>query len=650
MTAKCLVCFLPHLAESKKNHLEIKLIPLLFSLMNDRSEDVKRETVGITSLLCTSSTTSPRLRIVSFKVMLASLADQMEKESQVYILRCISKAVDPVSKTPDTLDSNVYANLYKQHTDIDRFPGQAVDSKILCGARCAITHCIPLLIRSSLDDISDWKKERHVFGLNVIYGIALIRHKAMSSHVKDILIGLSHSSRSGDDAVETKRRLVSSLLPMSIPFDELVTAFTEILKRKSQAADGVLSIKANVSGCFLILSETTKYIRPEVLFCNVDRLVDAICNSSILESASAEIEAQVIETIYSLLAVCKTCIFVDERIGKQLFLTVCKVLSNHGSGTVHDRCYDVLDTLRLAFKMPDLPTLFHCYFDIIFKHISLTKLDGKVGYVILESNGKYSCQSLNFLENLLIGCDTLVCGHMDEIFPFLSLLLEIHINPDVRIRALALMDTLLRIKETHEFMKSKIDKILSTTLLPNCEWRVGRVASAVRKIGLKCLEAVVNFKMIDFDAFDTSCVPEILICAKSALSDEDCVTRKLACSILYCTFRDSKRFDNRLANTLYPDLIKMLDDSNDMIRVKICQILVVFVDAVDRDFWAGTSLNVVVDALFIHLDDQNIDVQHAVLKVLKKFYSFNSDKVAKKAEAHSMNFRNSKILQVLINK
>ena len=54
-------------------------------------------------------------------------------------------------------------------------------------------------------------------------------------------------------------------------------------------------------------------------------------------------------------------------------------------------------------------------------------------------------------------------------------------NSELRIYMLALFDELLGLKEFTEGLVQKAWKIMEAIILPNLVWRVGRVASSIRK-------------------------------------------------------------------------------------------------------------------------------------------------------------------------
>ena len=74
-------------------------------------------------------------------------------------------------------------------------------------------------------------------------------------------------------------------------------------------------------------------------------------------------------------------------------------------------------------------------------------------------------------------------------------------------------------------------------------------------------------------------------------------------------------------NEMYPELLKRLDDSNDGVRLAVCGSMEAFWEAPADEQGAPsiskTILGYMVDALLIHLDDGEEEIQKAVMAVLK---------------------------------
>ncbi|KAF0723782.1 hypothetical protein AaE_009838, partial [Aphanomyces astaci] len=104
---------------------------------------------------------------------------------------------------------------------------------------------------------------------------------------------------------------------------------------------------------------------------------------------------------------------------------------------------------------------------------------------------------------------------------------------------------------------------------------------------------------------------------------------------------------------LYHEILKRLDDSNDLVRKAACATYITFLRAAPRSHFRGTIIEYSMDALFVHLDDSDPDVQvertcslycgfhdtAAVYQVLKETFAVDPDMLTKKATDHRSRHR-----------
>merc|ERR1740129_255778 len=93
--------------------------------------------------------------------------------------------------------------------------------------------------------------------------------------------------------------------------------------------------------------------------------------------------------------------------------------------------------------------------------------------------------------------------------------------------------------------------------------------------------------------------------------------RLLACLVLGCTLVDLQaEISGEQLREVYPELLKRLDDSNDKIRVAVCEALSVFFKCLPPN-WSRTLFEYILKTLFIHLDDPNPEIQQGIYGVLE---------------------------------
>jgi len=74
--------------------------------------------------------------------------------------------------------------------------------------------------------------------------------------------------------------------------------------------------------------------------------------------------------------------------------------------------------------------------------------------------------------------------------------------------------------------------------------------------------------------------------------------------------------DSDQLREVYPELLKRLDDSQDAIRVTVCDALSMFFKCLPPN-WSRTLYEYIIRTLFVHLDDPNPQIQQAIYAVLE---------------------------------
>ena len=185
--------------------------------------------------------------------------------------------------------------------------------------------------------------------------------------------------------------------------------------------------------------------------------------------------------------------------------------------------------------------------------------------------------------------------------------------------------------------------------MPSIVWRSGRVASTVRKVAMACTYTLLRQGLASKSClFQTA--PQILPVLKSCLDDEDAKTRQLVClAFQYLFVALPKALSDEPIQELYPELLKRLDDSNDLVRQAGCATFIEFLQAIsNKTLFQGTPIEYSLDCFFVHLDDPNPTIQEAVFKAIQALIPFDSAQVLKKAKEHRVRHRTPTYCDTLI--
>lgn len=225
---------------------------------------------------------------------------------------------------------------------------------------------------------------------------------------------------------------------------------------------------------------------------------------------------------------------------------------------------------------------------------------------------------------------------------------------DTRLGMLALLETLLRNGssdwECGAHISACCDHIIEKALIPNLVWRAGRVEGVARKVTLTATYGLLKAGATGPQALYKH-APHIVPLLASEIEDQDASARHLGCLCLSIIFERLKGgFGEQAVLDLYPRLLKRLDDSDDVIRMAVCDTFKVFMLCAPKEVYGGTMLTYTLDQLFIHLDDPDPKIQKSIFDVLVHIAEHVDSKlVLKKANANIQSHRTPVMCETVIS-
>lgn len=160
-------------------------------------------------------------------------------------------------------------------------------------------------------------------------------------------------------------------------------------------------------------------------------------------------------------------------------------------------------------------------------------------------------------------------------------------------------------------------RLVLEVLLPNMVWRVGLVASTVRKAAVACLLSLVQRRLLPLPILEPIAAQHLLPSLTGAASDDDVTTRLMCVSAIACILKELKgTLDYDAVRAVYPELLKRLDDANDAVRAAACTALAAFATCGTKDALAGGPVEYTLETLLVHLDDQEGGMQSTVYEAI----------------------------------
>eukprot|EP01016_Furgasonia_blochmanni_P049039 TRINITY_DN7397_c0_g1_i3.p1 TRINITY_DN7397_c0_g1~~TRINITY_DN7397_c0_g1_i3.p1 ORF type:complete len:407 (+),score=50.17 TRINITY_DN7397_c0_g1_i3:676-1896(+) len=229
---------------------------------------------------------------------------------------------------------------------------------------------------------------------------------------------------------------------------------------------------------------------------------------------------------------------------------------------------------------------------------------------------KYSRERFKF--------DVMIRQSKDGLAKYLELILDIicHcVNPqadlEMRMDMLALVEFILGLKELHEDLKRFAGFMLSRVLITSTVWRIGKPNQKIRKAGMICMINLLEFNLITPEELHKN-IKELFPVVKTCLSDDWAPDlRFVTCIFVNKLLTQLKEIvtDEELKD-IYPSLLERLDDSQDPIRIEVTKAFKALL-LCDHLRFSPSTYEYLIKSIFVHLDDQNEEVQMAVYHLLQ---------------------------------
>jgi len=215
------------------------------------------------------------------------------------------------------------------------------------------------------------------------------------------------------------------------------------------------------------------------------------------------------------------------------------------------------------------------------------------------------------------------CGSgVGDVLEYVMEILEYLVQPasdvEVKIDALALIEYMLKLPDLEEQLCKYSQTLMSKVLIPAITWKAGKTHTKIRKAGVICMLHLIQRKVIPQETL-MHLMADIRPLLKTSMSDDFAPDLRFAsCNLMEAllTHLSDQLTDYELKD-IYPILLERLDDSQDIIRIEITKSLRSFFKC-QKLRMSPSILEYVLRILFIHLDDQNEQVQLAMFNLLKE--------------------------------
>jgi dynein assembly factor 5 len=180
---------------------------------------------------------------------------------------------------------------------------------------------------------------------------------------------------------------------------------------------------------------------------------------------------------------------------------------------------------------------------------------------------------------------------------------------ELRMDMLALVEFLMSQEILSDTISFYSEIILKLILIPSTVWKIGSPNVKIRKAAVICMIRMIDNKLIREEKLRDN-FKAVMGVLKNCIDDDWANDLRFTSVVLIRKLIEYLHtvFDDEDYKEIYPELLKRLDDSQDGIRVATAETFQVFFKHLP-DPWSSSLYEYTIKNIFIHLDDQNPEIQ-----------------------------------------
>ncbi|KAL3876674.1 hypothetical protein ACJMK2_034478 [Sinanodonta woodiana] len=499
------------------------------------------------------------------------------------------------------------------------------------GCRILMFRNVSRILPGLMKDVVDWVLETRIKSASLLYMLLLNSEEYITQHMEILLSGMYKACADEDQRVTNDIQKAAELIGYFVEPEVWCRMIISYLK-SSQSYTGLMVLSPVIYG-----SERTK-LRPYL-----STICDTITLPDICHSLQPKMQINLLSCVESLITVSKEDL-VDTC--QSLFNLLHTILAIQQGEVIKEKAYKMLDELALTLKFGSKQELYRTCTKPLLDSFQET-------YTIWNT---HSVERL-IMDTLLQEAGPVVGDHLDEIMKILVVNLKPEKDAEVRLKFFSLLSQLMMNSKVTIDSSDKFGDfavmVVKDMIIPNCVWKAGRVAEAIRTTAVSCMWALLKSGILTKEKLEPV-VDELLTQMISLLDDSNKTTRLVTCRVLTRIFDlMGTSIDQDRLHTIYLDLLKRLDDSNDEIRVTVAKTFLAYIDCFTKPYDAGlyrAHLETLYRGLLIHLDDPEPKIQEAILGVLTKAGSLKPTLMLEEVENVKHKHRSRKYCDELMQK
>uniref|UniRef100_A0A8C4QWF5 Dynein axonemal assembly factor 5 n=1 Tax=Eptatretus burgeri TaxID=7764 RepID=A0A8C4QWF5_EPTBU len=498
------------------------------------------------------------------------------------------------------------------------------------GCRELVQRNLYRLLPAVGNDIGDWVVGTRIKAAQLLRLLLLHAEDYSTQHMQ-ILVTILHRACSDDESTVVINGILAAELIGTFVNPEV---FLKLMLARIQQSASPSSL--------MVLASAVRCSSVELLHPFLPRILETLVDPDVSQAtAKDDYHRQLVAFVKALVGFCGDgCQDISLQLHKILLCSraLCP------NDDVQKQVQSVTEELSHALGLSDEQQLFR-------QHLP---------DLLVWSASNHHNWSSHSTELLLFKTAMLFAGPMlDEVLPVAIPIfrdcLQTKNEPELRLKVFSLLSRLLlhagEIPISQNHLSEYLEVVVRDMIVPNLVWHAGWTSAALRTTAISSLWALLNGCQLSSQqamALSNELLPQLI----SMLEEDPRMTRLLTCRTLKSLLiLCGTKLEPDTLNTVYPDVLKRLDDSVKDVRLAAAQVLNIWFSCLGNNYDTQcykAHLEFLYSSLLVYLDDPDAETQQAVLDALCAGSVLLPDLLCREVEAVQHKHRTKHYLQLLL--
>ncbi|XP_064394922.1 dynein axonemal assembly factor 5-like [Halichondria panicea] len=486
------------------------------------------------------------------------------------------------------------------------------------GCRVLVYRNFSKILPALLKDMTDWTTNSRIKSSQLLFVLLGHLEEHTTHHIQSVLSGLYRACQDDERTVLEQATKCAEVIGCYVSPEVWCKLVPPAVRTSAgcrvsgtDQASTVPVGPVQCTSCLHVLVALMKGAKVEVIQPYLEVIVDCLSEP---EVGQTEHTPLLRELLLAVGVVTEAAIVLTRDLSFKLFTVTLRAEASNQASALRGEIDRILALLTSRQGHASTQGLYQDHTHQILQQLA----EGYTGWSVHSPN-------CTLFSALLSGAGPVLGGLLGEVLPILTSCLRPDADPEMRLHFITLLIRLLM--EASSSMNSQdqfnqfASAVVTDIIIPNCVWKGGRTAAAIRTAAMTSLQALLQSNLLareQLDSFMSQLMPKVISC----LDDDNRSTRLVTSQVLQLLLlTNPPSITVNVLHTLYSDLLKRLDDSSDEIRLSITHTLIAFIRAFPEGYDSTlyrAHLEELYKGLLIHLDDPSPQIQEAIFNVLKE--------------------------------